>query len=159
MEQREAVWGQVQRQYAAYLSDWRADLGGKDNFHNGTGGTYDCIALMSYYVVCKAVTGLAEIEEMECALFLPAFRKLRFVDCNKPFWRKLMHRAFLSSKRGCDRWGDYKMSVAPYENNKPLSATRTTPLWSCCTQGWCGQRPVPTAASVTTPSAEIRTNI
>lgn len=71
-ERREAVWGQVQRQYAAYLSDWRADLGGKDNFHNGTGGTYDCIALMSYYVVCKAVTSLAEIEEMECALFLSA---------------------------------------------------------------------------------------
>lgn len=75
---------------------------------------------MSYYVVCKAVTSLVAIEEMECALFLPAFRKLRFVDCNKPFWRKLMHRAFLSSKKGCDRWGDYKMSVAPYENDKPL---------------------------------------
>ena len=33
------------------------------------GGTYDCIALMAYYTVCKEVTSLAEIEEMESALF------------------------------------------------------------------------------------------
>ena len=50
------VWEKVQRQYADFLSDWRTDLGGKKNFHNGVGGTYDCIAIMSYYVVCKAVT-------------------------------------------------------------------------------------------------------
>ena len=63
-EQREAVWEQVQRQYVRYLADWRTDLGGKKNFHNGAGGTYDCVALMSYYTVCKEVTSLAEIEEM-----------------------------------------------------------------------------------------------
>ena len=40
----ETVWEKVQRQYAVYLSDWRTDLGGKKNFHNGVGGTYDCIA-------------------------------------------------------------------------------------------------------------------
>ena len=39
-------------------------LGSKKNFHNGVGGTYDCIAIMSYYVVCKAVTSFREIEEM-----------------------------------------------------------------------------------------------
>ena len=44
--EREAVWEQVQRQYAEFLSDWRTDLGGKQNFHNGVGGTYDCIAIM-----------------------------------------------------------------------------------------------------------------
>ncbi len=38
--EREAVWEQVQRQYVAFLSDWRTDLGGKKNFHNGAGGTY-----------------------------------------------------------------------------------------------------------------------
>ena len=54
--EREAVWEQVQLRYAELLSDWRTDLGGKKNFHNGVGGTYDCIAIMSYYVVCKAVT-------------------------------------------------------------------------------------------------------
>ena len=48
--EREAIWEKVQRQYAEFLSDWRTDLGGKRNFHNGVGGTYDCIAIMSYYV-------------------------------------------------------------------------------------------------------------
>ena len=42
--ERETVWEKVQRQYAVFLSDWRTDLGGKKNFHNGAGGTYDCIA-------------------------------------------------------------------------------------------------------------------
>ena len=36
--EREAVWEQVQRQYADYLAGWRTDLGGKKNFHNGAGG-------------------------------------------------------------------------------------------------------------------------
>ena len=50
--ERETVWEKVQRQYVVFLSDWRTDLGGKKNFHNGVGGTYDCIAITSYYVVC-----------------------------------------------------------------------------------------------------------
>lgn len=118
--QRGTVWEQVQRQYVAFLSDWRTDLGGAKNFHNGAGGTYDCIAIMSYYVVCKAVTSFREIEEIEEALILPSFRRLRFVDCNKPLFKWLMHRAFLSAKAGCDKWHDYEMSVAPYEKDKPL---------------------------------------
>ena len=97
--ERETIWEQVQRQYADFLSDWHTDLGGKRNFHNGVGGTYDCIAIMSYYVVCKAVTSFREIEEMEENLILPTFRKLKFVDCNKPFWRKLMYKAFVRAKR------------------------------------------------------------
>lgn len=40
-------------QYVDFLSDWRTDLGGEKNFHNGPGGNYDCNALMAYYVVCK----------------------------------------------------------------------------------------------------------
>ena len=71
-EQREAVWTQVQLKYVGFISGWRTDLGGKSNFHNGPGGNYDCVALMAYYTVCKEVTGLAEIEEMESELFLPA---------------------------------------------------------------------------------------
>ncbi len=119
-EQREGVWEQVQLQYVAFLKDWRTDLGGKKNFHNGAGGNYDCVALMSYYVVCKAVASLDEIEEMEGELFLPAFRKLRFVDVNKPFWKRLLHRSFLMAKKRCDRWGDFVMHVAPYEADKPI---------------------------------------
>ncbi len=92
--EREAVWEQVQLRYAELLSKWRTDLGGKKNFHNGVGGTYDCIAIMCFYDVCRDVITFREIEEIEENLILPAFRKLRFVDANKPFWKKLMYRAF-----------------------------------------------------------------
>ena len=78
-------------------------MGGKRNFHNGVGGTYDCIAIMSYYTACKAITSFREIEEMEENLILPIFRRLRFVDCNKPFWRKLMHRVFAPRRRKAER--------------------------------------------------------
>ena len=118
--ERESVWEKVQRQYVGFLADWRTDLGGKKNFHNGKGGTYDCIAIMSYYVVCRSVTSFREIEEMEENLILPSFRRLKFVDCNKPFWRKLMYRAFTSAKKGCDRWHDYEMNVAAYAKDKPI---------------------------------------
>ena len=119
-EEREAVWERVQRQYVDFLSDWRTDLGGKKNFHNGRGGNYDCVALMAYYVVCKSVTSLAEIEEMEGNLFLPAFRKLKFVNCNRPFWKKLMYRAFQNAKKQCDKWGDFQMNLAPYDKDAPI---------------------------------------
>ena len=129
----ETVWEKVQRQYAVFLSDWRTDLGGKKNFHNGVGGTYDCIAIMCFYDVCRDVVTFREMEEMEEKLILPTFRKLKFVDCNKPFWRKLrfvdinkpfwkklMYRAFSTAQKHCDTWYDYEMDVAPYENSKPI---------------------------------------
>ena len=120
-EKREIIWEKVQRQYADFLSDWRTDLGGKKNFHNGAGGTYDCIALMAYYTVCKDVTSLEEIEKMEGALFLPSFRILsKFVNCNKPMFKKLMYKAFLKAKKKCDQWGDYEMYVAPFDKEKPI---------------------------------------
>ena len=119
--QREAVWEKVQKQYVDFLSDWRTDLGGKDNFHNGAGGTYDCIAILSYYVACKDVTSFREIEELEENLILPSFRKLsKFVDCNKPFFKKLMYKAFTKAKSGCDKWHDYEMRVAPFNKDKPI---------------------------------------
>ena len=96
----------MQRQYAEFLSDRRTDLDGKRNSHNSVGGTYDCIAIMSYYTVCKAVTSFCEVEEMEENLILPIFHRLRFVDCNKPFWKKLMYRAFTTAKKRCDAWHD-----------------------------------------------------
>ncbi len=119
-EKREEVWTDIQKKYVDYLKDWRTDLGGKKNFHNGKGGTYDCIALMCYYVVCKNETSLKELEEMEGNLFLPAFRKMKFVNCNKPIFKKLMYKAFNTSKRKCDGWNDYEMYIAPYEKGKPI---------------------------------------
>mgnify|MGYP004499297275 FL=1 len=118
--EREAVWEKVQRQYADFLSDWRTDLGGSKNFHNGAGGTYDCIAIMSYYAACRDAVSFREIEEMEENLILPGFRKLKFVDCNKPFWRGLMYKAFMQAKSACDKWHDYEMHVAPYDRGKPI---------------------------------------
>ena len=119
--EREAVWERVQRQYVSFISGWRTDLGGRKNFHNGAGGNYDCVALMAYYVTCREVTSLEEIEEMEGELFLPAFRVLsKFVDCNKPVFKKLLHRSFANAKKKCDKWGDYVMNVAPYDPDKPI---------------------------------------
>lgn len=117
---REEIWEKIQRKYVEFLPDWRTDLGGKKNFHNGRGGNYDCIALMAYYTVCKDVTSLDEIEEMEGNLFLTAFRKLKFVDCNKPFFKRLMYFSFMNAKKQCDKWGDFKMNVAPFERDKPI---------------------------------------
>lgn len=118
--EREAVWEKVQRQYVEFLSDWRTDLGGKQNFHNGAGGTYDCIVILSYYAVCKTVTSFREIEQMEENLVLPSFRRLKFVDCNKPFFKRLMYQAFTRAKALCDTWHDYEMTVAPFEKDKPI---------------------------------------
>ncbi|MFR5869057.1 MAG: L-2-amino-thiazoline-4-carboxylic acid hydrolase [Acutalibacteraceae bacterium] len=103
-----------------FLKDWRTDLGGKKNFHNGKGGTYDFIALMAYYVVCKEVANLSEIEEMEGNLFLTAFRKLKFVNANRPFIKKLLYRAFSNAKKQCDTWGDFEMHIAPFEKDQPI---------------------------------------
>lgn len=119
-EQREVIWTQVQKQYVDFLKDWRTDLGGKKNFHNGIGGTYDCIALMAYYVICKSVTNLDEIEEMKGNLFLPAFRKLKFVNVNKSFFKRMLHFSFATAGKKCLKWNDYKMNVAAYQKGKPI---------------------------------------
>ena len=51
---------------------------------------------------------------------LTAFRKMKFVDCNRPLFKKLMYRAFLNAKKQCDKWGDFQMNVAPFEKDKPI---------------------------------------
>ncbi len=114
------VWTKVQLKYVELLKNWRTDLGGKKNFHNGKGGTYDCIAIMCYYVVCKEVVTFREIEEIEENLILPTFSKLKFVNANKPFVKKLLYKSFTTAKSACDKWQDYKMSVAPLEDGKPI---------------------------------------
>ena len=75
---------------------------------------------MSYYAVCRDVVSFREIEEIEENLILSAFRRLRFVDINKPFWRKLMYRAFQNAEKQCAKWHDYEMHVAPYDKDKPI---------------------------------------
>ena len=117
------IWKNVQLKYVEFLSNWNVDLGGKKNFHNGKGGTYDCIALMSYYVVCKDKTNLQELEEMEGNLFLDSFKKMKFVNCNKMFFKKLMYKAFAFSKKKCDKWHDYQMNVGKFDKNKPFNTS------------------------------------
>lgn len=121
--QREAVWERVQMQYVDFLSDWRTDLGGEKNFHNGPGGNYDCIALMAYYVVCKDVTSLQEIEEMEgtssCRRSESSASSNSSTSTSR-FAKKLLHRAFLNAKKQCDKWGDFEMHVAPFDKDQPI---------------------------------------
>lgn len=46
---------------------------------------------------------------MDGNLFLGKFRKMKFFDCNKPFFKRLMYRAFLNTKKQCDRWDDTRL--------------------------------------------------
>ena len=95
-DKQEEIWERVQRQFVSYLKNYRTDLGGKKNFHNGLCGTYDCIAFVSYYVTCKDVSSLKEIEEAMDSMLLPSFRFLgHFVDCNKIFFKKLLYKVLL----------------------------------------------------------------
>lgn len=119
-DRREEVFTAVQRQFVDWLKDFRTDLGGKRNFHNGVGGTYDNIMTLAYYAVCRDVTSFAEIEELYGEVFLPSFRKLGFVDVNKKIFKRLMYRAFQSAKRRCDKWHDYEMEVEPYKDGEPI---------------------------------------
>lgn len=125
-EKVDEVFEAVQVQYSDYLKDYRTDLGGKANFHNGVAGTYDCIALFSYYTVCRDKTSFSEIEEMNNNLFLPAFRKLSFVDCNKELYRKLLYMSFKIAEKKCKKWNDYTMKVKPYHKGEPVIYEFTT---------------------------------
>lgn len=116
----EEIWNAVERKYYDFLKKWHRDLGGKGNFHNGKGGTYDCILFLTYYSVYKDVTNLKEIEELEESLVLGNFRKMKFVDCNKVFWKRVMYFAFKKAEKKCHKWNDYRMVVAPYCKGDPI---------------------------------------
>ncbi len=119
--ERTLIWKKVQTKYVEFLKSFRTDLGGKKNFHNCKGGTYDCIAIASYYVVCKDKTSLEELETIEKNILLPSFKKLKFVDINKPLFKKLMYIAFKKALCRCNKWNDYKMHLDDYNKEKPLS--------------------------------------
>ena len=93
--QVEDIFTLVQKQYVAWLQDYRNDLGEKKNFHNGTGGTHDNIMVFAYYVVCKDVTSFDEIEKLYEEIFIGSFEKLKFVDCNKKIYKKTNVQSFL----------------------------------------------------------------
>ena len=68
--ERETIWEKVQRQYADFLSGWRTDLGGKKNFHNGVGGTYDCIAKDKAKKWLFGTVGMAGIAAVLAAIMM-----------------------------------------------------------------------------------------
>ncbi len=50
----------------------------------------------------------------------PLLSKLRFVNLNKPLYRKLIHFAFKRAKSRCDKWHNYEMNVSPYKKEEPI---------------------------------------
>ena len=98
--EREAVWEQVQLRYAELLSKWRTDLGGKKNFHNGA-AEITIVLLCSVIMWCaKKKHLLRKSRRWGGNLFLPAFKNVKFVDCNKPIYKKLMYWSFALSNCG-----------------------------------------------------------
>lgn len=119
--QVDPIFEEIQHQYERYLKDFnRRDLGGEKNFHNAKAGTYDCIMLVCYYVVCKDKTNFNEIEEMTKELTVGSFNKLGFVNIDKPFFKRLMYIAFKNAEKKCHKWQDFTMNLDSYEKNKPL---------------------------------------
>ena len=114
------VFTAIQRQYVEYLSSFRTDLGGDKNFHNGIGGTYDCIMIFSYYAVMRDVTSFEEIEKICEEVVLPTFKKLGFVDINKKIYKRLMYYVFKGAENRCRKWPDYNMIVEPYSKTGPI---------------------------------------
>ncbi len=114
------IFTKIQLKYIDYLKDYRTDLGGKKNMHNGVGGTYDSIAVFCYYEIMKDVTSKEEIEKLYEDLFLGSFKKLKFVDFNKKIYKKLMYKAFQGAKKSCDKFKDFDMVIEPYTEGKPI---------------------------------------
>ena len=123
---------------------------------------------------------------MEGALFLPAFKKLKFVNCNRPIFKEL-HASRVSECEGAVRssWGDFEMHLAPFDK-KTGRFTMNSPacpsaefakqhdllevMPALCNPDLHGHgadsraagahhRRVPTAANAITRSAAIATNI
>lgn len=120
-----SVFNAVDEKYAEFLKDFRTDLGGKKNFHNGLGGTYDCIAVFSYYLVCRDKTTLQEIEELYGNIFTKPFERLGFIDVNKTFWKRILYMVFSSSAKQCGRWKDFVMNLQPFSASEPIRYTFT----------------------------------
>ena len=111
----------MQRQYVEFLSDWRTDLGGRKNFHNGAGGTYDCIAILSYYAACKAVTSFREIEAdggKSDSARLPQV-KVRGLQ-QAVFQKAHVSRRLRGRSRSATIGTITRWRSAPFDKNKPI---------------------------------------
>lgn len=118
-------WEKIQLQYVEFLKDLPY-LGGKKSGHNGTGGTYDCIAIFAYYEVLKEKTSINELYEMNNKTFLPSFQALgKIVNANSPIMLRILNMAFVStakkdSKNSDERPTGYIMNAEPFDKNRGI---------------------------------------
>lgn len=124
-DEAERLWEKIQLQYVEFLKTLPY-LGGRKQTHNGTGGTYDCIALFAYYEALEEKPSLDELYEMNNRTFLPAFTFLgKMVNANRPCMAKLLHAAFVSTakkdeKNANERPTGYLMKVDSYDKEKGI---------------------------------------
>lgn len=93
--QADALWEQIQLQYAAYLKDEPA-LGGL----RLSAGVYDCILVFAYYVTVPDKPALEELQPAVFEIFMSSFSRLgKLFDLNRPldFW--LAARVFGAAMR------------------------------------------------------------
>ena len=126
-------WENIQSTYFEYLKDLPY-LGGPKNRHNQKGGTYDCIAMMSYYKCEKECAPLNDLKfainelyEMNNNLFVPDFQHMgKILNANNPFARKILHLAFSITSKFDKKVIDpetkkpagYIMEVAPSQKDR-----------------------------------------
>lgn len=124
-EKADKLFEKIQFQYVEFLKDLPY-LGGKKCTHNGTGGTYDCIALFAYYEVQEKKPSIEELYEMNNNTFLPAFKIIgKLVNANNSFLLRLMNLAFVAtankdSKKIEERPIGYIMNVETYDKEKGI---------------------------------------
>lgn len=119
MEQ-EQIWEKIQLKYVDYLKELPY-LGGAKSGHNGTGGTYDCIALFAYYEVLDRKPSIEEIYEMNNEVFLPSFQMLgKLFDINHAWQIRLLNFIFemtakSDQKKECICPAGYVMRTEPFD--------------------------------------------
>lgn len=121
----EKLWEKIQLQYIDFLKDLPY-LGGKNNPHNATAGTYDCIALFAYYEVLERKPSIEEIYEMNNEMLLPSFKILgRIVNLNHQLWQRILNLAFTATakrdaKDAAQGVMGYLMNCAPYDKESGI---------------------------------------
>ncbi len=53
-------------------------------------------------------------------IFLPSFKKLKFVDLNKKMYKKPYYKALKNVKKYRDIYQDYQMELEEYKEDKPI---------------------------------------
>ena len=116
-ERAEQLWEEVQRTYVQFL-DTVPYLGGRKNLQAGS--VYDCIALFACYEAVPDKPTLAQFEQMNDDLFVPANGKKKPVSLNWGWGIRMAHRIFSFIAKNIHKhqedWpGNYHMEVEPFD--------------------------------------------